>query len=224
MAIDAAYIASNKFKVYGDRTDEFVAGRRVKADCGEDGVRFFTVKSSSYSSPITYVTVEEDNVSSHLYQVLYSVVAPGATGGLPTHDHSSKEQGGNLELKSMSRQAADSVDITGGKAVGMTVIGFEAEMDNGSVSQDTEINWNLGNNQVVTLAGSIALTFANMGAGHKQLRIVQDSEGGRVPTLPSGKWPNGEVGAFSTEAGAEDILSIFNNGKDYYYMLSKNWG
>lgn len=97
MAIEAAYVASNKFKVSGDRTDEFVAGRRVKADCGSDGVRYFTVKSSSYSSPMTTVTVQEDNVSTNISQVLYSVVAPGETGGLPVHDHSSEDQGGVIE-------------------------------------------------------------------------------------------------------------------------------
>lgn len=224
MAIEAAHVADNKFKVRGNRTDEFIAGRRVKADCGEDGVRYFTVKSSSYSSPLTTVTVEEDNVSTKISQVLYSVVASGAAGGLPAHDHSNEDQGGDLELESMSKQPADEVDITGGSAVGMTVIGFKEEMDNGAVDEDTEINWNLGNNQAITLEGSVALSFTNMKPGHKQLRVIQDSEGGRVPELPSGKWPGGEAGEFSTAVDAEDILSIFNNGSDYYFMLSKDWG
>ena len=104
-----------------------------------------------------------------------------------------------------------------------TYIDFNSEYNIGTVSSNTTINWNNGNNQVITLSADITLSFSNMGVGHKQLRVVQDSTGGRTPTLPSGKWPGGISGSFSTSANAEDILSIYNNGSSYYYQLTKGW-
>ncbi len=104
-----------------------------------------------------------------------------------------------------------------------TVIDFASEHDVGTITANTIIDWNNGNDQVVTLGADVTLSFTNLGVGHKQLRIVQDSTGGRTPTLPAGKWPGGSAGSFSTAAGAEDILSIFNNGSNLYFMLSTGW-
>ncbi len=117
----------------------------------------------------------------------------------------------------MANQNKDAVDIDGG------TISFATEHDNGTVSANTTIDFANGNNQVVTLGADVTMTFSNMGVGHKQLRVVQDGTGGRVPTLPAGKWPGGAAGSFSTAAGAEDILSIYYDGSSYYYQLSKGW-
>lgn len=102
-------------------------------------------------------------------------------------------------------------------------IDFDSEYDNGTISANTTIDWNNGNNQVVTLGASVTLTWSNMGVGHKQLRVLQDATGSRVPTLPSGKWAGGSAGTFSTAGDAEDILSIYYNGTSYYYQLTKGW-
>lgn len=107
-------------------------------------------------------------------------------------------------------------------AVNFRTINFTSEYDNGTTSSNTTIDWKNGNNQVITLSGDVTLSFSNMGVGHKQLRIVQDSTGGRSVTLPTGKWPGGTAQSLSTSANAEDILSIFYNGQ-HYYQLSKGW-
>lgn len=105
-----------------------------------------------------------------------------------------------------------------------TTIDFNSEYDDGTANVDITIDWSNGNNQVVTLGGDIEISFSNMGVGHKQLRVVQDADGDRTPTIPSGKWPDGgEVGSFTTDPEAEDILSIFYNGTDYYYMINNDW-
>jgi len=93
MGIFALYVASNKFKVAGDRTSEFRPGRRVKANMGEDGVGYFTVKNATYTN-MTIVTVVESGITPNLEEVLYSVLASGEKGGLPLHDHTSEDQGG----------------------------------------------------------------------------------------------------------------------------------
>jgi len=102
-------------------------------------------------------------------------------------------------------------------------VNLKSEYNNGTVSSNTTINWNNGNNQRITLGGNITLTFSNMGVGHKQLKVIQDGTGGRTPTLPSGKWPGGTESDFSTGASVEDILSIYYDGINYYYQLTKGW-
>jgi hypothetical protein len=126
------------------------------------------------------------------------------------------------ELGTLATQNAGSVAITGGD-IDADTVDFTSEYDNGVVSANATIDWANGNNQKITLGASITLTFSNMGVGHKQLKVIQDATGGRIPTLPAGKWPGGIAGAFSTAAGAEDILSVYYDGASYYFQLVKGW-
>lgn len=128
-----------------------------------------------------------------------------------------------LGLGTMAQQDADSVDITGGSATGMTQINFKEEYDNGTADDDITIDWSNGNNQKVTVGADLTLSFDNMGVGHKQLKVIQDPTGDRSVTLPSGKWPGGSSQSFSDSAEAEDTLSIYYDGTDYYYQLIKGW-
>ena len=98
-------------------------------------------------------------------------------------------------------------------------VDFASEYDNGTVTENTEIDWSNGSKQVVTLGADVTLSFANTNVGHRQLRVVQDGTGGRTVSIPSGKWPSGTAGVFSTDAYAEVILSIFSNGTDLYYQI-----
>lgn len=102
-------------------------------------------------------------------------------------------------------------------------VDFESEYDNGSVSSNTDIDWSNGTKQKITLEDDITISFSNMGVGHKQLKVVQDSSGGHSPTLPSGKWPGGSSGSFSSSGAAIDILNIYYDGSDYFYQLTKAW-
>jgi hypothetical protein len=102
-------------------------------------------------------------------------------------------------------------------------VDFNSEYDIGTVSSNTTIDWSNGQNQKITLGADITLSFSNMGVGHKQLKVVQDATGGRTPTLPSGLWPDGTAGSFSTSANAIDILNIYWDGSSYYYQLSTGW-
>jgi len=97
--MDATYISSNKFSVSGDVTGIFVSGRRLKLDCGVDGVKYCTVLISNFSSPNTVVIIKENELTSNLSTVLYGVVEPGNIGSLPDHIHSTSEgTGGPLEF------------------------------------------------------------------------------------------------------------------------------
>jgi hypothetical protein len=99
----AVYITGNQFTVEGDLTAEFLAGRRIKADCGVDGIKYSTIQTSSYSSPNTTVTIAESVLTSNLTDVLYGIINTGAEGSLPDHAHDGTEgNGGQISYTDLS--------------------------------------------------------------------------------------------------------------------------
>ena len=92
--MDAIYISGNSFKVIEDKTVEFSSGRRLKLNCGLDGVKYASVMSSSYSSPYTTVTIDESDLTASLTDALYGVTQAGAIGSLPNHNHDGLEGSG----------------------------------------------------------------------------------------------------------------------------------
>ena len=61
--MNATYISANTFSVTGDQSSDFNIGRRLKCDCGVDGIKYTTILSSSYSS-VTTVIIEESVLTS----------------------------------------------------------------------------------------------------------------------------------------------------------------
>jgi len=103
MTILASYVSSSVFTVVGDRTTEFVEGRRLRMDCRQDGYVYSTVLSGVYASPNTTVYLDETNLTSNLYSVSYGVVSPGSIGSLPSHGHSISEgDGGYIAFSTAS--------------------------------------------------------------------------------------------------------------------------
>lgn len=96
----ASYVSADQLIVAGDQTAEFLAGRRIRANCGVDGYVYSTIQSSSYSSPNTTVTIEDSELTSNLLEVHYGIVSQGSTGSLPVHKHDETEgQGGFLGVR-----------------------------------------------------------------------------------------------------------------------------
>lgn len=91
--MEATYISSNSFSVEGLKTDDFIAGRRLKLDCDTDGIKYAAVTSSEYTT-VTTVIIDEAVLTSNLVDVLYSPIKPGETGNLPDHTHSNSEGDG----------------------------------------------------------------------------------------------------------------------------------
>ena len=91
--MEAIYLSSSSFSVVGDRTNELITNRRVKLDCGVDGIKFASILSSSFDI-ITTVIIDEAVLTSNLIDVLYSIVRPGEDGNLANHFHSIVEGDG----------------------------------------------------------------------------------------------------------------------------------
>lgn len=78
----AIYKSSSSFGVVGDRTIDFSEDRRLKIDCGPEGIQYASVLSSVFSTE-TIVTIKESFLTPNIRDVLYSVVKTGDDGNLP---------------------------------------------------------------------------------------------------------------------------------------------
>ena len=95
MSIAATFVSASAFTVATDRTAEFAAGVRVRADCGADGIFTSIVTASSYASgtDLTTVTVSLDSgaLTSNLDGVLHGNDIPAS---LTNHGHTGPADGG----------------------------------------------------------------------------------------------------------------------------------
>ena len=106
--MDAIYNGSNSFRVFDNRVSEFVVGRRVKMDCGLDGLKYASVVSSSYSAPYTTVQIDESDLTAALTDVWYAVITGGPTGSIPDHLHDTSEgSGGEIAVGSTFLELID---------------------------------------------------------------------------------------------------------------------
>jgi hypothetical protein len=111
--------------------------------------------------------------------------------------------------------------------VNVRTANYSAEYDNGSQAGPSyTVDWNNGQKQAITLTGNITTMnlTAPAGVGNFLLRVVQDGTGSRTITWPASvKWPGGTAPTLSTGANAEDIVTFYYNGTDYYGVASLNF-
>ena len=95
--ITATYISPSGFTVETDRTIEFIAGRRVKANCNVDGFKIGTITSSALSAGNTTVnlTAGSDDLTTNLTEIYYGI-SEGTSGSIPIHNHSGDEGSGGV--------------------------------------------------------------------------------------------------------------------------------
>jgi hypothetical protein len=114
-------------------------------------------------------------------------------------------------------------ELGGELNAGENSIGF-TERANSSSAGVANIDWTMSNKQTITLTEATTLTFANPTKPcNVSLKIVQDATGGWGLTLPTIKWPEASPPAFTTTAGAVDILSLYFDGTKYYGMAGLNF-
>ena len=129
----ASYIDVDTFTVSGDLTATFNVGRRVKADCGVDGIKYGTVLSSSFSSVTTVnLSAASDNLTGNLTEVWFGIVgADDGSQSMPDHSHDGTEgAGGTLSNDNKIEEGNSSVEVvdSGTGAVIVTIDG-NSEVD-----------------------------------------------------------------------------------------------
>lgn len=85
--ITATYISPTSFSVVGDRTDILSVGRRLKVDCGADGVKLCYIVSSTYTT-VTTLVVAGDALTANITTFFYGVASCPT---LPKHSHTADE-------------------------------------------------------------------------------------------------------------------------------------
>jgi len=209
------YVSGTQFTMPADQTAFFVPGRRIKASGGS--TVYAAIVSSSYNGSVTTTKILPDsgaldaslsNVQLGIDPLSVSVILTGSffplIGG---------ELQGNLSLSNR--------DIVGYK----NLLAF-AEYDNGNSGSADTIDFSNGQNQKSTLTGNAAYTIvAAPGVGHFQLRLIQSSAGGWVPTfigVSSSRWLNSATQpSFNTAANGETILTFYWDGAAYTVGMQK---
>lgn len=89
----------------------------------------------------------------------------------------------------------------------------------------SNIDWNAGNVQSLTLTSSPTLVFSNPHAGAEyKLVLVQDGTGGRTVTWPASvKWPSGTAPTLSSPANSTDVISFVYDGTNYLGSFYLNY-
>src|SRR5207253_4700805 len=88
------------------------------------------------------------------------------------------------------------------------------EFSAGNSGTALTIDWNNGNNQLVTLTGNCTFTFNNPKAGAVYtLELTQDGVGTRTATWPAAvTWPGGTAPTLTTTINKSDIVTFKYNG------------
>lgn len=133
---------------------------------------------------------------------------------------------GDVNTDAAYRVAGTAVITANRDLTSVRTANFSAEYDNGTQGPSGyTVDWNNGQKQVITLGGSITLSFtAPAGTGNFLLRVVQDATGSRIVTWPGTVlWAGGVAPTLSTAANAVDIVTFYYNGTNYYGVASLNF-
>lgn len=89
--------------------------------------------------------------------------------------------------------------------------------DAGNSGVAITIDWDNGNNQLITLTGAAAITLNNPVAGSVYvLKLLQDATGSRQPTWPASvKWAGGSFPGCTGTASHSDLITLYYDGTNY---------
>lgn len=166
-------------------------------------------------------------------------ITAGTYLGIPTFSHASKvyTEATNLYIAgaaavtgggSMTNPYALWVDAGAVRLDGALTIGTTAtftEFNMGTVGSTETLNWNNGNKQRATLDENLTFTFTDpVGPTNLVLFLKQDGAGTNTVTWPASvKWAGGTAPTISSGASAEDIISCYFNGTNYYCAEVQNF-
>ena len=77
------YVDDSTFKVLDDRTGALKYTRKIKLNCGTDGVRYTWIESSIFDGEYTVVTLGESKLTPNITTVYYALITAGEEGNIP---------------------------------------------------------------------------------------------------------------------------------------------
>lgn len=98
------------------------------------------------------------------------------------------------------------------------------EKNMGTVGSTETLDWRLGNKQRATLDENLTFTFTDpVGPANLVLFLKQDGAGTNTVTWPASvKWAGGTAPTITSAASAEDLISCYYNGTNYYCAEVQN--
>jgi hypothetical protein len=94
----------------------------------------------------------------------------------------------------------------------------------GNITGTTSLNWDNGNNQSVTLTGSVILGFSNPIAGANYgISITQGGVGGYTITWSGVLWANATPPVLSAAVASVDFVNLVYDGTNYYGTYGNNF-
>ena len=182
--------------------------------------------STKMNANMSYLCSEIDDVETDALQNVIEDTSPQLGGNLDVNGKTitSSDDGdisidpngtGTVKLGSIGQD----VDVNDYDLLDIKTVSFTDEHDNGNSGTTKTIDLSEGQRQKITLTGNCTVTFSNPDVGIYTLKVIQDATGSRTLTLPSGKWVGGSAYTPTSDASAEDILSIYYDGSAYYYSV-----
>jgi hypothetical protein len=101
---------------------------------------------------------------------------------------------------------------------------YVALYDAGNSGAALTLNWNNGNEQLVTLTGNVTFTLSNpKDGGRYVIVLLQDGTGGRTVTWPAAvKWPAGSTPTITATASRYDLVTLIYLSGAGIYLASIN--
>ena len=184
--MEATYISSNSFSVIGQKTEEFLSNRRLKLDCGTDGIKYASIISSSFTS-VTVVVIDESVLTANLVEVFYSILKPGEQGNISEHFHTNTEGDGGYITPPVTSfigliDTPSSYSDTEGKYATSTGSGVDWV-----VGTDEFVPWNYGSgtisgtgdiycNDIYTASGTVYLGDLQLSTSDGEHLLVNGEE------------------------------------------------
>jgi len=206
MSIDATYIDLDTFTIVGDQTLIFHEGRRVRADCGVDLLKYGTISSVSFDGTNTTtvdLTAGSDNLTSNLVTVKFGIIGKGTSQSMPDHVHDSSEgDGGDItaEVREWTaQQNFNEVAITS---------------SSNAVAWDTDV----AQCAVHTLTEDTTISApSNLNAGGTYvLRVVQAVGVHTLAFNAAFKWGAEDAPVAPAANGDVIILTFYSDGSNMY--------
>jgi hypothetical protein len=118
--------------------------------------------------------------------------------------------------------SAGGLAVSGNTTLNKTTVssgqGVISRYNAGNSSTALTLDFNNGNNQLITLTGNCTFTFSNPVSGAwYSLELLQDATGSRTVTWPASvKWSGGTAPTLTTTASKTDVMTFYYNGTYYF--------
>jgi len=154
----------------------------------------------------------ENDAVSYLKASWFATAAHAANDGVPPTDEEggAANTGWALLAQEGSQGPQGPQGVQGAKGDDGHILTLT---DLGNITGSVSVDLSTGNVFTGTLTGNVTLSYTGLPASGKvvefELRLLQDSTGGRTVTWPSnGKWPGGAVFVLTTDANALDYVGV----------------